>query len=81
VIIILTSKKLQSICKTFIIKGLLTRRDLVLEFSISSNKLDHYNCLDSLKGLDFKTLDIFSTYKYKLAPSRALMYTSTDILI
>jgi hypothetical protein len=64
-----------------ITEDLLTRRDLFLEKYISSNKLNHYNYLDSPKGLALQTLNSCSTYKYKLAPSGALMYTSMNILI
>ncbi len=54
---------------------------MVLEQYILSNNLYHYNHLDSPKGLAFQTLDICSTYTYKLAQSGALMYTLMDILI
>ncbi len=46
---------------------------LIFEYYTSSNKLNHRNYLESMKGLAFWTLDICITYKYKLAPSGALM--------
>ncbi len=67
--------------KFVIMKDLLKWQDLGLEKYISFNKLNHYNYLGSPKGLAFYTLDICSTYKYKLTPSSALKYKSMDILI
>ncbi len=59
--------------KFVIMKDLLTWQDLGLEKYISFNKLNHYNYLGLPKGLAFYTLDIFSTYKYILAPYRTLI--------